>query len=49
VPEKAMSDGNQSLTFDEFRDMMDDLHPYLDLQHESRTLRPQLLAAGGAD
>jgi 3-deoxy-7-phosphoheptulonate synthase len=49
VPEKAMSDGNQSLTFDEFRSMMDDLQPYLDMQQESRMLRPQLLAAGGAD
>ena len=48
MPEKAMSDGNQSLTFDAFRNMMDDLQPYLDLQRESRTLRPQLLAAGGA-
>jgi len=48
-PEKAMSDGNQSLTFGEFRHMMADLQPYLDLQQESRRLRPQLLAVGGAD
>src|ERR1039457_1070614 len=48
-PEKAMSDGNQSLTFGEFRNMMRDLQPYLDLQQESRQLRPQLLAVGGAD
>ncbi len=48
-PEKALSDGNQSLTFGEFRHMMDDLQPYLDLQHHSRQLRPQLIAAGGAD
>ena len=48
-PEQALSDGNQSLTFDEFRDMMDDLGPYLELQQEARLLRPQLLAAGGAD
>ncbi len=48
-PEKAMSDGNQSLTFGEFRHMMDDLQPYLDLQQDSRQLRPQLLAVGGAD
>jgi len=48
-PEKAMSDGNQSLTFSEFRQMMDDLQPYLDLQRVSRELRPQLLAVGGAD
>jgi 3-deoxy-7-phosphoheptulonate synthase len=48
-PEQAWSDGDQSLTFDEFRDMMDDLQPYLALQQEARQLRPQLLAAGGGD
>jgi 3-deoxy-7-phosphoheptulonate synthase len=48
-PEKALSDGNQSLTFGEFRCMMADLQPYLELQQESRQLRPQLLAVGGAD
>jgi 3-deoxy-7-phosphoheptulonate synthase len=49
TPEKALSDGNQSLTFGEFRHMMADLQPYLDLQQETRRLRPQLLAVGGAD
>ena len=44
-----MSDGNQSLTFGEFRSMMQDLQPYLDLQQQERQLRPQLLAVGGAD
>ena len=48
-PEKAMSDGEQSLTFKEFHSMMSDLEPYLEIQHASRQLRPQLLAAGGAD
>jgi 3-deoxy-7-phosphoheptulonate synthase len=48
-PEQALSDGNQSLNFAEFQRMMVDLQPYLDLQHESRQLRPQLVAAGGAD
>jgi 3-deoxy-7-phosphoheptulonate synthase len=48
-PEKALSDGNQSLNFTEFRHMMADLQPYLELQQESRQLGPQLLAAGGAD
>src|SRR6266567_5660727 len=48
-PEHALSDGNQSLTFGEFRHMMNDLQPYLDLQHEARQLRPQLLAVGGTD
>jgi 3-deoxy-D-arabino-heptulosonate 7-phosphate (DAHP) synthase len=49
APDKAMSDGNQSLSFGEFRRMMTDLQPYLELQQESRELRPQLLVAGGAD
>jgi 3-deoxy-7-phosphoheptulonate synthase len=48
-PEQALSDGNQSLNFREFRSMMSDLQPYLDLQRESRELRPQLLVVGGAD
>jgi 3-deoxy-7-phosphoheptulonate synthase len=48
-PEQAMSDGNQSLTFAEFRSMMADLRPYIELQQESRELRPQLLAVGGSD
>jgi 3-deoxy-7-phosphoheptulonate synthase len=46
APEKAMSDGNQSLDFCEFRRMMTDLQPYIELQQESRQLRPQLLVAG---
>jgi len=49
VPEKALSDGNQSLTFQEFRDMMEDLGPYLEIQQKARQLRPQLVATGGAD
>ena len=48
-PEQALSDGDQSLTLGEFRSMMDDLQPYLDLEQEARQLRPQLLAVGGAD
>ena len=47
-PEKAWSDGDQSLNFREFRDMMDDLQPYLAIQQESRDLRPRLVV-GGAD
>lgn len=35
-PEKAVSDGAQSLTLDQFRDMMDDLQPYLNLWKQSR-------------
>lgn len=49
TPEKAMSDGIQSLTFGEFRRMMIDLQPYLDIEHDARQFRPQLLAVGGAD
>jgi 3-deoxy-7-phosphoheptulonate synthase len=48
-PEEALSDGNQSLTFREFRDMMDDLQPYLALQQQARQLCPQLVATRGAD
>jgi 3-deoxy-7-phosphoheptulonate synthase len=48
-PDDALSDGNQSLTFREFRDMMDDLQPYLEIQKKARQLRPQLVAVGGAD
>jgi 3-deoxy-7-phosphoheptulonate synthase len=35
-PEKAFSDGAQSLTFDGFRAMMRDLKPYMQLWKESR-------------
>ena len=48
-PDQALSDGSQSLTFNGFRDMMDDLQPYIELQQRARLVRPQLLAVGGAD
>jgi 3-deoxy-7-phosphoheptulonate synthase len=48
-PDEALSDGIQSLTFGEFRHMMTDLQPYLELVQSDRQLRPQLLAIGGAD
>jgi 3-deoxy-7-phosphoheptulonate synthase len=35
-PEKALSDGAQSLTFDEFRSLMRDLQPYIGLTAEVR-------------
>ena len=35
-PEKAFSDGAQSLTFDQFRTLMSDLKPYLELWRASR-------------
>jgi 3-deoxy-7-phosphoheptulonate synthase len=48
-PEQALSDGEQSLSFREFRDMMDDLEPYLALRQASGRLRSQLVAVGGTD
>jgi len=45
-PEQAMSDGNQSLNFREFREMMRDLQPYLAIQREEREFRPQLVVGG---
>jgi 3-deoxy-7-phosphoheptulonate synthase len=48
-PEQALSDGNQSLNFAEFHQLMADLQPYLELQQQSRELRPQLLVSRGAD
>lgn len=48
-PDQALSDGIQSLSFGEFRRMMADLEPYLELVQGDRQLRPQLLAMGGAD
>ena len=48
-PDHALSDGDQSLTFAQFRDMMVDLQPYVALQEDDRRLRPRLLVAGGAD
>ena len=36
-PEKAVSDGAQSLTLDQFRTMMRDLQPYIRLWKEART------------
>ena len=35
-PEKAMSDGAQSLDLDQFRKMMQELQPYIRLWKESR-------------
>ncbi|HTS09889.1 MAG TPA: 3-deoxy-7-phosphoheptulonate synthase [Candidatus Eisenbacteria bacterium] len=48
-PEQALSDGNQSLNFREFRSMMSDLQPYLELQRASHQRSRQLLVVGGAD
>ncbi len=45
TPEKAMSDGQQSLNFDEFHGMMNDLQPYLELRGQQEP-RPRLVAGG---
>jgi 3-deoxy-7-phosphoheptulonate synthase len=37
-PEKAVSDGAQSLTLANFRDMMNDLAPYIRLWSDSRAV-----------
>jgi 3-deoxy-7-phosphoheptulonate synthase len=51
-PDEAWSDGEQSLPFDEFRKMMEELQAYLDFREKMRekdsTLRPHLVNAGGA-
>ena len=49
TPDQALSDGEQSLNFREFREMMDDLQPYLDLRDKPRLTGPRLVAAGGPD
>src|SRR5579862_5913041 len=38
-PEKAFSDGAQSLNFEQFRAMMEDLRPYLDLRSQSLAVK----------
>ena len=49
TPEQAWSDGDQSLNFPEFRNMMDDLQPYLAIRKDVVRPGPQLLEARGAD
>jgi len=46
-PEKALSDGMQSLAFDEFEDMMCDLRRYVAIPPALEDVRPRLLVAGG--
>jgi 3-deoxy-7-phosphoheptulonate synthase len=38
-PEKAMSDGAQSLNFSQFRSMMEELKPFLDIWKETRSVK----------
>lgn len=47
-PEQAMSDGAQSLNFLEFRDMMRDLHRFVEFHLAASDLPSPLLVAGGA-
>jgi 3-deoxy-7-phosphoheptulonate synthase len=47
APDKALSDGDQSLTFSQFRSMMLDLEPYLELRAGRR--EPLLHAVAGDD
>ncbi len=47
APEQALSDGMQSLTFDEFEEMMRDLRRYVPIPPIPDDIRPQLLVAGG--
>jgi 3-deoxy-7-phosphoheptulonate synthase len=49
TPDRALSDGEQSLNFREFREMMDDLQPYLDLRDKPRPTQPRLAAVRGPD
>jgi 3-deoxy-7-phosphoheptulonate synthase len=44
APEKALSDGDQSLTFTDFTRMMRDLNPYLEMWQQART--PQMAVQG---
>ena len=39
APEKALSDGAQSLDFNQFRRMMDDLQPYLELRNPMQVVK----------
>src|SRR5437868_7210160 len=46
APEKAISDGAQSLTTEQFRRMMSDLKPYIELWRESRAVACQSAVGG---
>jgi 3-deoxy-7-phosphoheptulonate synthase len=46
-PDKALSDGIQSLTFQQFRGMMDDLQPYVAMRRSAREPVCELAHAGG--
>jgi len=46
TPERALSDGDQSLSFPEFRQMMSDLEPYFSLRRQDAQARLELIAMG---
>jgi len=46
APEKAMSDGAQSLDLAQFQKMMRELQPYLELWRESRKTQEAAASAG---
>jgi len=48
APDQALSDGMQSLTFDQFRDMMCDLRSYVAISPALQDMQPRLLVAEGA-
>jgi 3-deoxy-7-phosphoheptulonate synthase len=47
APEKAISDGAQSLDLPQFQKMMKELEPYIHLWNESRKMQATEAAAGG--
>ncbi len=47
-PERAWSDGAQSLTFSQFDTIMDDIQPYLGLWNQARSARGSLAASAAA-
>jgi 3-deoxy-7-phosphoheptulonate synthase len=49
TPEKALSDGVQSLDFDEFEEMMRDLQRYIAIGPFLEDVYPELFVAGGDD
>lgn len=49
APDEALSDGMQSLTFDQFHAMMRDLQPFLAIREGMRQVEQELLAARAGD
>ncbi len=47
APEQALSDGMQSLTFEEFEEMMCDLRRYVRIPPALEEMQPQVFVAGG--